>query len=419
MNNQLVKTQNSQIIATDRPSHETVSQWRPQGIRNLTSGLVERGKIKIGKKGEARKSQRGNTFQAPQKLDHFIVTTMDRGQDGNFVRDQEIMSMLGSAPKEIPITLIYDDIGLNFPTRYAMYKGKTLQCTGDGVDSKWRNDDGTFMLCQCPCPRQSPDYKGSDKCKINGTLSAIIRGADVVGGAWKFRTTSYNSVVGILSSLAMIKRITGGALAGIPLIMKLSPKSVANPLNGNQQTIYVVSIEYRGSVESLRDSGYSTLLEQQKHGVRVEYIESQARMLLSQDPDEYEEDSEDITGEFYPEARIDVDNSVPENNTATVQSVDVGDDFDDDVINVQHQTEQQQPVQQQTAHQHVQRKQQPQQDQTINQHQGSEHQFNQQTAYQDQHQQYSEYNDGFVQQENNKKLDNTTVTGNNTGLFTE
>ena len=403
MNNQLVKTQNSQIIATDRPNHETVSSWRPQGIRNLTSGLVERGKIKIGQKGAPRQSRQGNTFQAPQKLDHFLVTTMGRGGDGNFERDKDIMAMLGDAPKEIPITLIYDDIGLNFPTRYAMYKGKTLQCTGDGVDSKWRNDDGTFTLCQCPCPRQAPDYQGKDKCKINGTLSAIIRGADVVGGAWKFRTTSYNSVVGILSSLAMIKRITGGALAGIPLTMKLSPKSVANPLNGNQQTIYVVSIEYRGSVESLRDSGYSTLLEQQKHGVRVEHIESQARMLLSQEPDEYEEESEDITGEFYPEARSDVDNSVETKSTTLSHSVDVSDEFSDDVISVEPQARQ---PQQQNQQQKQQQQQQPAQQQPQQQ----------QVAYQDQNQ-YDGRN--FDYQENNKNLDNTVAMDNNTGLFTE
>lgn len=288
-------------IMTTEDTTTAIASWRPGGIKNLTPGLVERGKIKIGMKGAPRQSKSGNTFQAPQKLDHFIVTTMERGQDGNFIADAEVMNRLGSAPKEIPVMLVYDDIDLNFPTRYAMYNGKTLQCTGDGDTARWRNDDGTHMMVQCPCHRQDPAYQGKDKCKITGTLSVIIDGAEVIGGVWKFRTTSYNSVVGILSSLAMIKRVSGGVLAGVPMVMKLSPKAVVDPVRGGQQTVYIVSLEYRGSVQSLRNQGYSTLLEQQKHGVRIEQIEQQARALLAYQPDPYEVEAEDIVPEFYPE----------------------------------------------------------------------------------------------------------------------
>src|SRR4051812_12962875 len=42
-------------------------------VRNLRPGLPERGKIKIGVKGEVRKSKGGNEFQPPQKLDHFVI----------------------------------------------------------------------------------------------------------------------------------------------------------------------------------------------------------------------------------------------------------------------------------------------------------------------------------------------------------
>lgn len=293
----------SNIIATDNQyptTPEQLAKWRPQGIRNLTPGLVERGKIKIGRKGASRTSSGGNNFQMPEKLDHFLITTMDRTQDNNFEVDERIMGLIGNN-KEIPVMLVYDDPQLNFPTRYAMYKGKTLQCTGDGELGKWRNDDGSFMPVQCPCPKQDPAYTGKDKCKINGTLSVIIDGADVIGGVWKFRTTSYNSVVGLLSSMAMIQRITGGPLAGVPLVLKVSPKSVQDPIRGSQQTIYVVSLEYRGSASQLRSIGYQTLLDQQKHGVRIEQIENNARALLAELPDPLEDEAEDVVTEFYPE----------------------------------------------------------------------------------------------------------------------
>src|SRR3954464_7329989 len=105
---------------------------RQMAIKNLFPQLPERGKIKIGKKGPVRQSGGGRDFQPPVKLDHFIVTSLTRGEDGNFLPDKAIMDKLGPKPTEIPIRLIYDDPTLNFPTRYACYIGRALWCSGDG-----------------------------------------------------------------------------------------------------------------------------------------------------------------------------------------------------------------------------------------------------------------------------------------------
>ena len=101
--------------------------------------------------------------------------------------------------------------------------------------------------------------------------------------------------------MAMITRITGGPLAGVPLVLKVSPKSVQDPVRGSQQTIYIVSLEYRGSADQLRSIGYQTLLDHQKHGIRIEQIESNARALLAELPDPLEDEAEDVVTEFYPE----------------------------------------------------------------------------------------------------------------------
>src|SRR5215472_5520100 len=105
---------------------------RRLAIRNLIPRLPERGKIKIGMKGDMITSSRGNDFQPPMKLDHFLVTTLERGQDGNFLIDEEFHRRFGPEPKEIPIRLLYDDVNLNFLTRYACFLGRTLWCSGDG-----------------------------------------------------------------------------------------------------------------------------------------------------------------------------------------------------------------------------------------------------------------------------------------------
>ena len=292
-------------------------------IKNLCPGLMEVGKIKIGKKGTSRPTQGGGgTWQPPQKLDHFLITTMQRGEDGNYLQDDNLTKRFapsGEPLRSIPVRLIYDDIALNFATRYICYYGKTVYCSGDGETAlRLQSDKKTYATRTCTCGRQDPKYNGDNgpngpdnvggsnskgKCKINGILSVIIDGADRVGGVWKFRTTSYNSVVGILSSLALIQRITGGRLAGIPMMMTVSPKTVQDPLEGKQQTIHIVGLQYAGTMDSLREVGYQIALTEAKHGISMARIEEDARMLLTHTPTAGLGDdiAEDVIEEFYPE----------------------------------------------------------------------------------------------------------------------
>jgi len=112
--------------------------------KGLTPRLAEVGKIKIGGKGETRKKTNGNgTYQLPVKYDHFVITKTERGNDGNFVPDLELMGKIDpkenwkdgqtfGQPKEIPIIFLFDDIDMNFRTEYAYYQGAKCMCRGDG-----------------------------------------------------------------------------------------------------------------------------------------------------------------------------------------------------------------------------------------------------------------------------------------------
>ena len=271
-------------------------------IKNLIPGLVERGKIKIGIKGDWRESSGGKKFQLPTKLDHFVVTGALRDESNNFIKDEVIHEKLGPAPIELPIYLLYNEIELNFQTRYACYVGTRLFCSGDGENADYIKKDGTAEECACPCKRQDPKYAGSDKCKINGILSVIISGADIIGGVWKFRTTSYNSVVQILGSLTMIKRVSGGYLAGLPLWLTLRPKTVSSPVDGRVQTVYVVGIEFRGNIEALQAAGYKRALSDAKHNLKIEHIEEEAKRLISPAAASATETEAEIVDEFYPDA---------------------------------------------------------------------------------------------------------------------
>lgn len=290
-----------------------MEQKRSMMIKNLMPGLVERGKIKIGRKGEMRTSKGGKEFQMPQKLDHFLVTTLQRDNTGNFEVDTALHEKIGDAPKEIPIRLLFDDIELNFQSRYACYIGRTLFCSGDGEQARQADAaSGAYKDVPCTCERIVMGYDGRDKCKFNGTLSVMIDGAAGVGGVWKFRTTSYNTIVGLMSSLALIKRVTGGILAGIPLTLTVSPKTVTAP-DGKIQTIFVVGLEYKGTPEELQAVGYEAALSQANHHARIGHVEEEARRLLLPAPGQVfpDEDTDEIVDEFYPEQAVITDADAP------------------------------------------------------------------------------------------------------------
>jgi hypothetical protein len=94
--------------------------------------LPERGKIKIGAKGQMKTSSQGKDFQPPVKLNHFRISTLERGKDGNFLRDEAFHERFGDEPTWIPVRLLYDDPALNFHTRYAAFIGRMMWCSGDG-----------------------------------------------------------------------------------------------------------------------------------------------------------------------------------------------------------------------------------------------------------------------------------------------
>jgi len=277
---------------------------RPTAVLNLRGGLPVVGHIKIGKKGKAIESRRGNWFQPPEKLDHFRITTVMRGEDGNFLLDEELHSpkMYGPEPKELPVRLLYNQPELNFTHSYMAYDGKKPWCFGDGVTA-WRltgDSIGTRERMPCMCEYYTDaSYTGNKKCKIAGRLSVVIDGAAQVGGVWDFRTGSINTVDGIQASLDMLMAGTGGWVAGIPLLMTVRPQIAQLP-SGQTSEIFVVRLQYNGSMEQMRKYALEKAEGDLKFGGRMKEIEAKAKKLLLAAP--AEDDDGEIIEEFFPGA---------------------------------------------------------------------------------------------------------------------
>ena len=271
-------------------------------IKNLPPRLAERGKIKIGVKGELRKGQGGKEYRLPQKLDHIILTTLRRDEAGRLMEDKALMAKYADQDgkvRELPIYLLFDDPELNFITRYLAYDVQKVYCTGDGEQATRYEADGEKIM-GCPCPLLDQGHKGPIKCKPSGLLQVVLKDMDRVGGVWTFRTTSWNSVTGIMSSLRLIWMATGGVLAGLPLWLVLSPKTVTIPGTGGNQTVFVMSCEYRGTMEELAEKGQELMSRQVEHKIMMKSLEARARLAL----EHFEESPAEIlevVEEFYPE----------------------------------------------------------------------------------------------------------------------
>lgn len=294
----------STILPPPRPA-------RGMAIRGLTPQLPERGKIKIGGLGDERQSRGGTSWRPPVKYNHFVITTLERGADGNLIRDAAMHApdRFGEAPTSLPVRLLYDDPTLNFPTRYACYKGRTLWCAGDGASAQRLADNGEHIEVPCTCPLADPKIKRGPtdmRCKMNGALSVLIDGASGIGGVWKFRTTSYNSIIGLLSSMSFIRQVTGGPLANIPLKLTVQGRQAAAPDTGAPVQIFVVGLEFDGDMEALQDTGHRIALHRATTHLSIEHIEDEARRALmlappSNAPLPGDDTAEEIVAEYYPE----------------------------------------------------------------------------------------------------------------------
>ena len=277
-------------------------------IKGLVRRLNEAGKIKIGKKSENElPTKAGGTFRPPERLDHFIVTTTEKDANGDLVVDKALMKALSEDQDTvknekgeivgIPIRLIYDDTELNFPTRLAAYEKGILTCYGDGESAYSRLSEFKNSK-QCPCSRLD-----SGECKYNGKLTCVIDAAGMFGQVHVFRTTSFNSVHGIIGGIELVKTATGGKIAGLPLMLMLNNKSTTIPKTGQPTTIQVVSVCYRGTMSSLQKKCLQMASENAQFLLGMQEIERDARNMGVGDVVSDEEDK-DFQEEFYPESII-------------------------------------------------------------------------------------------------------------------
>jgi hypothetical protein len=211
----------------------------------LPPRLPALGMIKLGRLKPKVTSQKGNDFQPPEKLDFFLVTTRNRGADGNFTIDQAVHDVVGPKPTHLDVRLPFDSRPENFYAQMVHYKGRTreLECNGETCTK-------VATHVKAPCERRA----GREcACKPYGRLAVILEAAPTFGGLYVFRTTSWESVNSLQTGLRLFQE-QFGSLRGLPLTLRMYPAEVRFQQGGQERTstAYKVALVLRAGYDEAR-----------------------------------------------------------------------------------------------------------------------------------------------------------------------
>lgn len=258
--------------------------------------LAELGKIKIGGKGEQRQKADGGTFRIPEKYDHFVITGRERGEDENYVKDEEIHERIGDPePKSLKVRLLFDRVEDNFYSRLVQYSGrsKIWECDGQRAHDLKNDKFGR-------CRHESQGGPGC-LCKPYGRLQVVLEAAPQLGGFHVFRTTSWESIQAIQSSLEEFHDMFGGRLRGLPLLLKLYPSTdryTDSQGNARESKSYKVTLLLRGGFEEV-EKAQQEVLEHRALGTEEQRKIAAATRADLNEKDQVEE--EHIAEEYHPD----------------------------------------------------------------------------------------------------------------------
>lgn len=293
---------------------------RPGLEKLLRPRVCELGKIKIGRKSaQERQSRGGGTWRAPEKLDHFIVTTLHRDAKGDLIPDTALMESLAEFAdhdkklRQLPVTVLSNEIEDILTARWECYLGKTLSAYSDGETLTQLTEHGKKLAVPktakwTPEWEAKADSKGVKLFKLHTTLNVVITASQSRwGGYYKFRTVGRISADQLYGSLLHLKQLTGGVLRGLPMRLVVRPIQVSP--DGKATTVYVVHLELRGpdlaaiQQQAVERAKFELANRREIETARLEYKRA---LAIADRPNPTEE--ADIAEEFHPDS---VENAPP------------------------------------------------------------------------------------------------------------
>ena len=292
----------------------------------------ELGKIKIGGKGAERVGQGGKVYQLPVKYDHFVVTTLVRGDYGNFIKDAKIHShpTVGDEPTELAGVLMYETPEQNFHSEMALWKGKTQKISTCDGEERTNLADGKVT----PCVKAEG---GECQCKPYGRFHLQLWASGHVMGYHTFRTTSWESVNNIQTVLQEIYERFGALFqAPVKLVMYPSEDQYKQGSETRVSTSWKVGLVLAMSIEEAAKRMVASKRQ-------LDLARGELKLIASEvQRDQVERDEEevgDIVGEFFPEEGVEASVQSQETLNGLKEELGVTLDADYEVVGAKEEGE--------------------------------------------------------------------------------
>ena len=191
-------------------------------------GLTDRNEGSFPQIGVIRKGA-PKTQNAPGKDLQFWRVEFDEKE---VKAAQDFVNKFGNAPTDITIMLPFNEIGRCWEAWRETYVAGALvhRCDGEHVQYAINPKTGERLVVNGIGPNGQPVLcKGNaDGCKPSGRLRVIVPELQRLAYLMVL-TTSIHDCKSISDQLYAISALTGGRLAGIPLVLRRRPRKISTP----------------------------------------------------------------------------------------------------------------------------------------------------------------------------------------------
>jgi len=219
------------------------------------TGLTDRG-LAFPEIGQLRKggAKDANGYVG-KDLNYFRVTF----DEAETTAIETFKRVYGDQPKEINILLPFDDIDRVWDAWMEAYPAGRMVARTDGTKYIYRVDPKTGEVLVKNGEPYTPYHDGEVvavvingkgvkeqiKCKATGRLKVVIPELQRLAYVTVL-TTSIHDIGNISAQLEAIKKVNGGRIVGIPLVLRRRPKKISTPSANGQRARrvkYMLSIE--------------------------------------------------------------------------------------------------------------------------------------------------------------------------------
>jgi len=239
-------------VKTEVARPEAAKPGTPSWYRRtkiLTAGILKIGAMVTGGKGPR-----------PEKLDHFRYCSASTNKDGVYPDHPDFAKENGEKLDAIKVEFYSDDETLNVEFGWQLMKGGATVCRGLGngdMEPERRpelNPAKPFEKIACACG-ESCMYGKNGSCKRVSVARLMVPGRNSRGllhtplnSVWQFRSHGDNTAQLLQNAMRDFKALTGGILAGIPLMLTMQRET-----RRGVSAFYSVGLTFDGLPDELED----------------------------------------------------------------------------------------------------------------------------------------------------------------------